>query len=186
MMNAAGNDPTSLMSRDLWLALALMGFVLVVHRLIGAAVGAEGSFIKYGIAAQQYLHGDLPAIRQMDLSPLYFEFNVLLQRLGPGKDMALDAVAWIQRFAVAGSAGLIYLMAASRLPRRWAVLAGCVFAFEPHFLVYEYVYEPEVLMVFCLLACVVLVERRAAPPHGCLRRPPLRCVPRGRLPRVLR
>lgn len=153
--------PSTLAATDLWLALGVSLAVVVIHRLIGAAAGADGTFIKYGIAAQQHIHGNLPAIRQMDLSPLYFELNVWLQQLVPGPGMALGPLAWIQRGAVAASAGLLYLLAASRLPRSWALLCAIAFAFEPHVMVYEYVYEPEVLLVFFLLACVLAAERRS-------------------------
>lgn len=149
-------------AKDFWLALGIGLVVGVLHRLIGGAAGADGTFIKYGIAAQQHIHGNLPAIRQMDLSPLYFEANVWLQQLIPGPGMALGPLAWIQRSAVAASAALLYLIAGTRMSRGWALLCAMAFAFEPHVMVYEYVYEPEVLLVFFLLACVFAAERWGA------------------------
>jgi hypothetical protein len=69
---------------DFGIAVGVSVAVLVLHRLVGAASGADGTFIKYGIAAQQHIYDTLPPIRQPDLSPLFFEINVWPQRLVPG------------------------------------------------------------------------------------------------------
>jgi hypothetical protein len=56
---------------DFGIAVGVSVAVLVLHRLVGAASGADGTFIKYGIAAQQHIYDTLPPIRQPDLSPLF-------------------------------------------------------------------------------------------------------------------
>lgn len=158
-------DPSELRSANLtdsWIALAVGFAVLALHTGIAALIDFEGKFVKYNLAAQQAVDGVLPSIRLVDLSPLYFELCLLIERLFPGSDLALDEIEWIQRLAVAASAGLLYLVLASRLSRAWALAGAGVFAFEPHVLVYERIYEPEVLLVFFLLGCMAAVERRSA------------------------
>ena len=74
--------------------------------------------------------------------------------------ISLDAVAWIQRIAVSASASFLYLILARRLSRAWALAAVVVFAFEPHVLVYERIYEPEVVLICFLLGCIAAADRR--------------------------
>ena len=127
---------------------------------IEALVDFDGYFVKYNLAARQSLDGNLPVIRQIDLSPLYFRLCVLAERWFPGAVLALDAVGWIQRIAVSASASFLYLILARRLSRAWALAAVVVFAFEPHVLVYERIYEPEVLLICFLLGCIAAADRR--------------------------
>ncbi|MBC8340445.1 MAG: hypothetical protein H8E63_02150, partial [Proteobacteria bacterium] len=146
---------------DPWIAFASSFGVFLLFCGIEALVEFDGYFVKYNLAARQYLDGNLPLVRLTDLSPLYFQLCVLAERWFPGPVLAVDAVSWAQRVAVSASAGLLYLILAPRLSRAWALAGVLVFAFEPHVLVYVKIFEPEIVLVFFLLGCIAAADRQS-------------------------
>ncbi|MCH7869134.1 MAG: glycosyltransferase family 39 protein [Myxococcales bacterium] len=146
---------------DPWIAFASGFAVFLLFCGIETLVEFDGYFVKYNMAARQYLDGNLPIVRLTDLSPLYFQLCVLAERWFPGPVLAVDSVGWVQRAAVSASAGLLYLILVPRLSRAWALAGVLIFAFEPHVLVYVRIYEPEIVLVFFLLGCIAAADRRS-------------------------
>jgi tetratricopeptide (TPR) repeat protein len=146
---------------DPWIAFASSLGVFLLFCGIEALVEFDGYFVKYNLAARQYLDGNLPVVRLADLSPLYFQLCVFAERWFPGPVLALDAVGWAQQVAASASAGLLYLILAPRLSRAWALAGVLVFAFEPHVLVYVKIFEPEIVLVFFLLGCIAAADRQS-------------------------
>ena len=75
-----------------WIAFASGFAVFLLFCGIEALVEFDGYFVKYNMAARQYLNGNLPIVRLTDLSPLYFQLCVLAERWFPGPVLAVDSV----------------------------------------------------------------------------------------------
>ena len=131
--------------------LALHGFIAWLYPL-GAA------FRKYGLAAEQYLSGELPRERLMDFSAFYLHLSVALERLLPAPEAALT---WLQLALAAASVVLLFLLVERRLGRWWATVAALALALDRHLLIYARILEPEVFLLFFLLAFLWLLDRRS-------------------------
>ncbi len=142
--------------RYLPLAVGLGSFVL--HALLAWRYPLPGTFRKYSLAAEKYLAGDLPAERLMDFSALYFHLSVVMERLLPAPEAVL---VWLQIVLAAASVALVFRLLERRLGAVWAVAAALVMTFDRHLVVYERILEPEVLLLFCLLAFLWLLDRPA-------------------------
>ncbi len=153
--------PSSTRAWSPWLAAGLVIFVFSAHLTIARSFPLDGYFVKYNLAAKLFLKGELSPTRLMDFSPLYFELALFLERLFAGTQRVFTALDWGQIAAVAAAAGLLYISLARRFATGFAVLGALAFAFDPHVLVYERIFEPEVFLVLCLLGCVVFVENRS-------------------------
>ena len=143
--------------------LALAG-----HGLLALWIAVPGSFRKYSRAAEQLLAGELPAERLVDFSPLYFELSLWLERLVPQPERVLEG---FQIVLGALSVGLFHALLARRVGAPWAAGVTLLFAIDRHLLVYTRILEPEAILLCCLLAVLVLLDRRgvdAALPAGVL------------------
>ncbi len=149
-------------AKEAGIALAAGLAVFVVAIGIDAWLGFDRVFVKYNLAAQQFLDGTLPPVRRMDLSPFYFELAVVMERLFTRDVLAIDAMAWLHRSGLAAASALAYLAFSRRLPRAYALLGVVVFAFSPQVLVYARVYEPEMFVALFLLGFIVASDRETA------------------------
>ncbi len=122
---------------------------LLLHSFLAWRFPMPGAFRKYGLAAEQWIRGELPTERLMDFSPLYFHLSVLLEKTSARPESLLHG---LQIVLVAASVALFFLLLDPRLPRPLALLAAGILAIDRHLLVYERVLEPEALMLFLLLA----------------------------------
>lgn len=142
-------------------ATALGLGTLVTHALIAWWIPLPGVFRKYSVAVAHRLDGRLPDERLMDFSPFYLRLTEFFVRFVPSPDTALQG---LQFLVVAAAAGLFYLLLVPRFGRGWATLGALVLAFDRHVLIYERILEPEVMLLFLLLAVLVLLTR---PSPGC-------------------
>ncbi|MDP6980569.1 MAG: hypothetical protein QF570_18555 [Myxococcota bacterium] len=163
-MSEAAQRPTAEAAHvhSVGVAIAMGLLVALLYGAIDAAAPTELRFVKYNLAADQHLEGNLPSVRRMDLSPFYFETIALLGRIAPASDtLALEATGWLHRVATFAAASLLYLVLAWRLPRRYAVAGVVALAAMPHFMVYARVFEPELVLLVALLGYVVATDRDA-------------------------
>ena len=137
----------------LWVGLA----TLALHGFIAWLYPLPGSFRKYSLAAEQYLAGELPGERLVDFSAFYFHLSVLLERLLPWPETALT---WLQIALAAASVALVFHLIERRVGAAWAALAALVMALDRHLLIYARILEPEVCLLFCLLAFLMLLDRK--------------------------
>lgn len=114
-----------------------------------------GAFRKYGLAAEQWLRGELPTERLMDFSPLYFHLSVALEHIFDRPEVWLHG---LQILLVAVATALFYLLLEKRLPRALALLAAFLLATDRHILVYERVLEPEALLLFFLMVTLTSLD----------------------------
>lgn len=134
--------------RRRWAGLVAL-VTLLLHSFLAWRFPLPGAFRKYGLAAEQWIRGELPTERLMDFSPLYFHLSVLLEKLFPQPESLLHG---LQIALVAVAAAFFFLLLDRRLPRPLALLATGILVVDRHLLVYERVLEPEALMLFLLLA----------------------------------
>ncbi|MEM7587136.1 MAG: hypothetical protein AAF560_27350 [Acidobacteriota bacterium] len=130
---------------------------LVIHGLLALGFPLPGAFRKYGLAAEQFLSGELPLERLMDFSPLYFHLCVVMERWLTSPELVLSAV---QIGLTAASVGLMFELLRRRFSPRLAALAAAVMAFDRHLLIYSRILEPEAILLFCLLAMLAVLYRR--------------------------
>lgn len=142
-----------------WLAAAALA--LAVHVLVAVAFDVPGAFDKYPRAAAHHLSGELPPERLLDLSPLYFELNVMAVRLAPARPELL--VHGLQIFLVALAAGFLYQLLSRRHGRAVAGLGWLAFVLDRHVLVYERILEPEACLLFLVVGCLYLLDRGGPP-----------------------
>ncbi len=136
------------------LLIGLATFAL--HSLIAWRHPLPGAFRKYGLAAEQYLAGELPTERLIDFSAFYFHLSVMAERLLPWPETALT---WLQIALAAASVALVFSLFERRLGPAWAAAAAATMALDRHLLVYARILEPEVCLLFCLLAFLWLLDR---------------------------
>ncbi len=140
--------------------LAIGLATLALHGLIAFCYPLPGTFRKYNSAAEQYLAGELPVERLTDFSALYFHLSVWAERLLPWPETVLT---WLQIALGAASVALVFRLFERRLGTAWAAVAALVMALDRHLLVYARILEPEVCLLFCLLAFLWLLDRETGP-----------------------
>lgn len=128
--------------------------VSVAHALLVVLV-PTGRFLKYPLAAQLWLSGDLPVERWVDFSPLLFHLAVFAEQLGDG----LGILTWSQIVLVGTAAGLVFLLLEPTVGRGWAVAGALVLALDRHLVIYGRLVEPEIWLLVLVLAALVLVRR---------------------------
>jgi Flp pilus assembly protein TadD len=124
-----------------------------------ALLPVERQLFKYPLAATQYLRGELPAERIVDFSPLYFHLNVLFaSALGGGAADGpwITALIGLQVLAAAATTGVLCLLLLRLFPQRLALLGVAAFILARGMTVYSSVLEPEVILVFFLVAFLYL------------------------------
>ena len=141
-------------------AIGLGLVVLAIHALIASEYETPKLFVKYNLAAAQYVRGELPALRLMDFSPLYFQLAVLNNKFFAGSGNALVAFQWFQTGLVAAASALLFTILRERFSRVWALAGALVFSLEKHVLIYERIFEPEICLLFLVLGCIAALQRQ--------------------------
>lgn len=136
-------------------AIGLATFTL--HALIAWRFPLPGTFRKYGLAAQQLASGELPPERLVDFSPFYLYLSLAAERWLPRPEAALVG---LQMVLAAASVALVFRLLEGRVATWVAAAAAAVMAFDRHLLVYERILEPEICLIFCLLAFLACLEAR--------------------------
>lgn len=114
-----------------------------------------GRFLKYPLAAQRWLAGELDVERWIDFSPLLFHVAVIAERIG---DSAV-LLPWAQSLLVGVSCGLTFLILEPRFGRPAAVASASVLALDRDLVLYGRLVEPEVWLLSLLLAALVCLDR---------------------------
>ena len=142
--------------RGYW-ALGLGLATLLLHTILALRYPTPGAFRKYALAAEHYLSGILPTERLMDFSPFYFHLSLAAERLLPQPEAA---ISWLQIGLAAASVVLAFQLLARRVSIGLAAAAAAVMAVDPHLLVYARILEPEVFLLFALLAFLRVLDAR--------------------------
>jgi hypothetical protein len=115
-------------------------------------------FNKYPAFAYQYVHSGINDERLADFSPLYLWLHVFAQKcLSNPKEVIL----WFQLILMAGAAVLLFLLLRFYFSN-WIAFAGTLaFIINPSIIVYSGIFEPEVLLIFFLLAFFVSLIQKS-------------------------
>lgn len=135
-------------------AITLILAAGILHGLLLVYV-PTGRFLKYTLAAEQWLAGELPIERWIDFSPLLFHLAVSLEHFG-------DSALWLARMQVAlvaVCAGLAYKLIEPSFGSRWATAGALVLALDQHLVIYGRMIEPEIWLLALVLGALVAVER---------------------------
>jgi tetratricopeptide (TPR) repeat protein len=131
-------------------AWPLTAFVvtLLLHGAIVARHFPAANFLKYQLAARKYNEGKLDRERLVDFSPLYFHLHVAAQKWLPRPDRV---ILWLQVLLTALAAGLLLLLLRTFFPMLLAATGTAAFILNRSIMVYEHIFEPEILLLFFLL-----------------------------------
>lgn len=116
-----------------------------------------GQFSKYPVAANKLIEGSLPTERLFDYSQVYLRLCALIAQYS---SKPFQLLHWTQLTLVALSAAGFYLLLRRYFNRSWAALGVAAFALNPSLMIYGYIFEPEVLLLFLLIAAALLAEIR--------------------------
>ncbi|HEY5997996.1 MAG TPA: hypothetical protein VI078_01670 [bacterium] len=161
MIAAAGSAPSPAAApghrrRQLVVLAALAALSIAVHAFAAAVCAPEAPFLKYPLAAEQYLRGGLGAERIADFSQLYLALHVAVQMAG------LDPLSTFRILHVAFSTGaalLLFLAVRAAASTGVALAATAGFLLNASVLVYTQLLEPEAMLLFLLLAFAFFAVR---------------------------
>lgn len=138
------------------IGVALATFALHFWQTAGMQ-NLAGQFSKYPVAANKLIEGSLPAERLFDYSQVYLRLCALIAQFA---SKPFQILHWTQLSLVALGAAGFYLLLRHYFSRPWAGLGVAVFALNPSLMIYGYIFEPEVLLLFLLIAAALLAEIR--------------------------
>jgi len=139
-----------------WLLL-IAGATFLLHALIAFQAPTPGTFRKYNLAAEQFLSGELPSERLMDFSPLYLYLSLAAERVLPNPELFLT---WLQIVLAAVSVAMVFHLLVRRFSWRFALGAAVIMALDRHLLIYERLLEPEIFLLFFLIAFLIVLDQR--------------------------
>ncbi len=131
-----------------WPLLAFLATMLL-HGLIVARHFPAPGFLKYQLAARQYNDRHLDKERLADFSPLYFHLHAAAQKWLPHSE---KVILWFQVLLTALAAGLLLRLLQLYFPPLLSWIGTAIFVCDRSIMVYEHVFEPEILLLFFLLA----------------------------------
>jgi hypothetical protein len=138
---------------------ALFFFALSFHSILYYTVFIQNKpvFNKYPAFASQIVQSTVDKERFADFSPLYLSVHIFAQKYLSDPN---EAVLWFQFILVAGSAVLLFLLLRLSFAAWVAIIGAVVFTINRSILVYSSVFEPEVLLIFFLLAFLYLYRKK--------------------------
>lgn len=142
-------------SRARWRPVVLGAGTFLLHAILAMLYPSPGAFRKYALAAEQILDGVLPAERVMDFSPLYLYLSLAAERWLTRPEGTL---LWLQIGLGAASVALVFHLLQRRVASWLATAAALTLALDPHLLTYERILEPEVCLLFGLLAFLTTLD----------------------------
>lgn len=133
------------------LAWSLLAFLatMLMHGLVVARYFPVPRFLKYPLAARQYNSGELEKERLADFSPLYLRLHAAAQKWLPRPERG---ILWLQVLLTALAASLLLRLLWRYFPPPLAVIGTITFILDRGILVYEHIFEPEIPLLFFLLA----------------------------------
>ncbi len=137
-----------------WSLLVFLATILM-HGLIVARYFPVPHFLKYPLAARQYNSGELDKERLADFSPLYFHLHAAAQKWLPHPE---QSILWFQVLLTALTASLLLRLLWLYFPPLLAVIGTVIFIFDRGILVYEHIFEPEIPLLFFLLAFLLCLS----------------------------
>ena len=139
-----------------WSAVAVTVSAFVVLACIALRTPIELAFYKYPAAAELHLAGALDPERLIDFSPLYLALHVAARQLTSVPEIAIMA---LQTVLAAAIVGMLFILVRRRLGSGWALVAAVLLLFNRNVLVHQSILEPEIVLLFFLLAMLVARER---------------------------
>lgn len=137
----------------------------VIQLLIAQIFPTNERFLKYQLAAEQILSGELPPERQLDFSPFYLALNVALKSLWEEPENWLPMV----QLAIAALAvGLLFHLIRGVFGWKLGLLGAAVMVLDRQLLIYARLLEPDVWLLFFLLAWLVCLDDEQARPRRLL------------------
>lgn len=135
---------------------------LCLHGALVFRVLPPNLFIKYPVAARQYLSGALPPERLMDFSPLYLYLHIAAQKF---VDSADAFVLWVQIAATALTAVFLFRLLDAFFNRALAVVGACLLITHPSIIAYTGTFEPEPFVICFVMGflCCFLDPRAPRP-----------------------
>jgi tetratricopeptide (TPR) repeat protein len=139
---------------------ALFFLALSFHSILYYTVFIQNKpvFNKYPAFASQIVQSTVDKERFADFSPLYLSVHIFAQKYLSDPN---EAVLWFQFILVAGSAVLLFLLLRLSFAAWVAIVGAVVFTINRSILVYSSVFEPEVLLIFFLLAFLFSLSQKA-------------------------
>jgi tetratricopeptide (TPR) repeat protein len=138
---------------------AIFLFALSFHSILYYTVFIQNKpvFNKYPAFASQYAYSTVDKDRLADFSPLYLSVHIFAQKhlVNPK-----ETILWSQFILVAGSAVLLFLLLRLSFTTWIAIAGALVFTINRSIVVYSNVFEPEVLLIFFLLAFLVSLAQK--------------------------
>jgi tetratricopeptide (TPR) repeat protein len=136
--------------------IALFIFSVTLHSLIIFQVLPPDRFVKYQVAAQNYLNGTLVPERLLDFSFLYFYTHVLFQKCF---DNANTAILWAQILLTGISGPLFFILLRRSFSAPVCFVIALAFITNSSLIIYTDIFEPEPLIICFVLAFLVLAQR---------------------------
>ena len=139
-----------------WAAIAAVAAAGIILHASLSGVLAGNDFLKYPLAADQFLRGELPSERLRDFSPLYLGLHIAAQRLLPEPVLVVQIM---QDALCIASAVLLLLLLETLVPAALAIAGTVAFLLNSSVIIYTHVLEPEILLVFFLLGVAYFAGR---------------------------
>jgi tetratricopeptide (TPR) repeat protein len=139
---------------------AIFFFALSFHSILYYTVFEQNKpiFNKYPAFASQVVHATIDKERFADFSPLYLSVHIFAQKYLSNPN---ETILWFQFILVAGSAVLLFLLLRLSFST-WIAIAGAIaFTINRSIVVYSSVFEPEVLLIFFLLAFLLSLVQKS-------------------------
>lgn len=146
-------SPLSARVSDLQVAAILMaGAVVFLAPWLLDLQTTIGHFDKYPHAALRFLAGEIDPERLLDYSPAYLGLCVLIAKYGSAN---FQLLLWLQIILVALAVAALYLVLRRHFSRALSLGGAAAFMLYPGVTVYCGIFEPEPLMMSCLVLLVL-------------------------------
>lgn len=141
----------------IFFAVAAFAIPVVLYSYVSFHVFPASHFLKYSLAAEKISNHTLGGDRLLDYSPLYLMVHVVLRNE--------PVIQWIQIFLAGGASCLLFLLL-SRFFRRSIAIAGTIaFILNRTLMVYTTVPEPEVFLLFWIIASLFFLYGETKASH---------------------
>lgn len=149
------NHHSTMKSKKLLVAGLFFGFFFIYFSWLHFQVFNFAPFQKYPALARSYLQGTLSPERLLDVSPTYFYLNVLAAKMSSQSEFWIK---WLQMLLLAGSSGLFFLTLQNWFSLTVSSLGTLLLMLNTHVLIYSGIMEPELLLLFFLLAFIFFAQ----------------------------
>jgi tetratricopeptide (TPR) repeat protein len=136
--------------------VVLFIFSVTLHSLIIFQVLPPDRFVKYQVAAQNYLSGTLAPERLLDFSFLYFYTHVVFQKCF---DNANTAILWVQILLTGISVAFFFRLLRRNFSVAISFIVTVAFIVNSSLIIYTGIFEPEPFIICFVLGFLVFASR---------------------------